>query len=64
MNEIVALYLSMISTMFAGVACSSSVAAAPKRKGKIARPPRPKVKASGGEPTKTSSGVTPRTSLA
>ena len=54
----------MISIMLGGEAFSSSVAAAPKRSGKIASPPRPKVKASGGEPTKTSSGVTPSTSLA
>ena len=48
----------MISIMLGGVALSSSVAAAPKRSGKTASPPSPKVKASGGEPTKTSSGVT------
>ena len=48
----------MISIMLAGEAFSSSVAVAPKRSGKIASPPSPKVKASGGEPTKTSSGVT------
>ena len=53
----------MIWIMFAGEASSSSVAAAPKRSGKIASPPSPKVKASGGDPTKTSSGVTPSTSL-
>ncbi len=45
----------MISTMFGGDALSSSVAVAPNRSGKIASPPRPKVKASGGEPTNTSS---------
>ena len=45
----------MISIMLAGEAFSSSVAVAPKRSGKIARPPSPKVKASGGEPTNTSS---------
>ena len=44
----------MIWIMLAGEAFSSSVAVAPKRSGKIASPPRPKVKASGGEPTKTS----------
>ena len=54
----------MISIMLGGAAFSSSVAVAPKRSGKIASPPRPKVKASGGEPTNTSSGVTPSTSLA
>ena len=54
----------MILTMFGGEAFSSSVAVAPKRSGKIASPPRPKVKASGGEPTKTSSGVTSSTSRA
>ena len=54
----------MISIMFAGDAFSSSVAVAPKRSGKIASPPRPNVKASGGEPTKTSSGVTFSTSRA
>ena len=64
MKLIVARYFSMISTMLGGVALSSSVAAAPKRSGKIARPPSPKVKASGGEPTNTSSGVTPSTSFA
>ena len=35
--------------MFGGEAFSNSVAAAPKRSGKIARPPSPKVKASGGD---------------
>ena len=50
----------MISIMLGGEAFSSSVAAAPKRSGKIASPPSPKVKASGGEPTNTSSGVTPQ----
>ena len=40
--------------MLDGETVSSSVAAAPKRSGKIARPPSPKVKASGGEPTKMS----------
>ena len=35
----------------AGDAFSSRVAVAPKRSGKIASPPRPKVKAIGGEPT-------------
>ena len=54
----------MISIMLAGEAFSNSVAVAPKRSGKIASPPSPKVKASGGEPTKISSGVTARTSLA
>src|ERR1700722_9909492 len=39
----------MILTRFAGVALSISTAEAPKRKGKTARPPSPKVKASGGE---------------
>ena len=53
----------MILTISAGAAFSSSVAVAPNRNGKIARPPSPNVKASGGEPTKTSSGVTLRTSL-
>ena len=64
MKLIVALYVSMISIMLGGAAFSSSVAVAPKRSGKMASPPRPKVKASGGEPTNTSSGVTPSTSLA
>ena len=54
----------MIATMFGGEAFSSSVAAAPKRSGKIASPPSPNVNASGGEPTNTSSGVTPSTSFA
>ena len=54
----------MISTMLGGEAVSRSVAAAPKRSGNTARPPSPKVKARGGEPTKTSSGVTPKTSFA
>ena len=54
----------MISIMLAGVAFSSSVAVAPKRSGKMARPPSPNVKASGGEPTNTSCGVTRSTSLA
>ena len=47
-----------------GASSSSSVAAAPKRSGKTASPPSPKVNARGGEPTKTSSGVTRRTSIA
>ena len=54
----------MIFTISGGDAFSNSVAVAPNRNGKIASPPRPNVKASGGEPTKTSSGVTLRTSLA
>ena len=54
----------MISIMFGGLAVSSRVAAAPKRSGNTASPPNPNVNASGGEPTKTSSGVTPSTSLA
>ncbi len=40
----------MILTISPGEAFSSSVAVAPKRNGKIARPPSPNVKASGGEP--------------
>ena len=64
MKQTVARWVSMISIMFCGEAVSSSVAVAPKRSGKTASPPRPKVKASGGEPTKTSSGVTPSTSRA
>ena len=55
--------LFMLS-MAGGDAFSNSVAVAPNRKGKIARPPSPNVKASGGEPTKTSSSVTLRTYLA
>ena len=54
----------MISTMLGGDAFSSNVAAAPKRNGNTASPPSPNVKASGGEPTKISSGVTASTSLA
>ena len=54
----------MISIMFGGEAFSSRVAVAPKRSGNTASPPSPKVKANGGEPTNTSSGVTPRTSFA
>ena len=54
----------MILTISGGAAFSNSVAVAPNRKGKIASPPSPNVKASGGEPTKTSSSVTLRTSLA
>ena len=54
----------MMSTMFGGDAFSSSVAAAPNRNGNTARPPRPNVNASGGEPTNTSSGVTSSTSFA
>ena len=54
----------MMSIMLAGEAFSSSVAVAPKRSGNTASPPSPNVKASGGEPTNTSSGVTPSTSLA
>src|SRR4030095_1723643 len=51
-KQIVALYVSMIWIMLAGDAFSSSVAVAPNRKGKIASPPRPHVKASGGEQRK------------
>ena len=61
---IVALWASMMSTMLPGDAFSSSVAVAPKRNGKMASQPSPNVNASGGEPTNTSSGVTPSTSLA
>ncbi len=50
----------MMSTMLGGDAFSSNVAAAPNRSGNTASPPRPKVNASGGEPTNTSSGVTPK----
>ena len=44
----------MISIMFGGEAFSSNVAAAPNLSGNTARPPRPKVNASGGEPTTAS----------
>ena len=54
----------MMSIMLAGDAFSSSVAVAPKRSGKMARPPSPKVNASGGEPTNTSCGVRRSTSFA
>ena len=54
----------MISIIWGGEAFSNNVAAAPKRNGNTANPPSPKVKAKGGEPTKTSSGTTPRTSFA
>ena len=60
----VALNFSIISIIFGGDAFSSKVAAAPKRSGKIARPPRPKVNASGGEPTKMSVSITFNTSFA
>ena len=63
MKQIVALYFWMISIMFGGEAVSSKVAAAPNRSGNTASPPSPKVKASGGDPTKTSSGVTFSTSF-
>ena len=54
----------MILISSGGEAFSSNVAVAPNRSGKIASPPRPKVKASGGAPTNTSSGVTFNTSFA
>ena len=54
----------MISIRLGGEASSSNAAVAPWRRGKIANPPRPKVNASGGEPTNTSPGVTASTSLA
>ena len=41
-----------------GVSFSSSTAQAPKRRGNSSRPPRPKVKASGGVPMKISSART------
>ena len=46
----------MMSMRLGGVAFSINAAAAPKRSGNTARPPSPKVKAIGGEPTKTSVG--------
>jgi hypothetical protein len=46
---------SIASSSAAGVPCSSSTADAPTRIGKSTSPPRPKVKASGGVPQKTSS---------
>ena len=64
MKQIVAPYFWMISIMFGGEAFSSNVAAVPNLGGNNARPPRPKVNASGGKLTKTSSGVTFNTSLA
>ena len=64
MKQTVARYCWMSSIRFGGEAVSSSAAAAPNLSGKIASPPSPKVKASGGEPTKTSAGVTPSTSRA
>jgi hypothetical protein len=41
----------MISIIWGGEAFSTNVAAAPKRSGNTARPPSPKVKAKGGDPT-------------
>ena len=43
------------SSSVSGVNFSTSAVLAPKRSGKHSRPPRPKVKASGGEPMKMSS---------
>ena len=54
----------MILIISGGEAFSNNVAVAPNRNGKIASPPRPNVNASGGAPTKTSSGVTFSTSFA
>src|SRR5262249_24530367 len=63
-EESVGFFILIICTLLCGgvVFCRGAVGA--NRSGNIARPPRPKVKAKGGEPTKTSSGVTLRTSLA
>src|SRR5258708_30961564 len=63
-KQIVALWVSIILTISPGAAFSRSVAVAPNRHGNIARPPSPNVKASGGDPTQTSSGVNLRTSPA
>jgi hypothetical protein len=52
---------SMPSSSCGGVACSRSKALAPIRIGNSTSPPRPKVKANGGDPQKTSSGVGRRT---
>ena len=46
----------MMPMRFGGVAVSINAAAAPNRSGNTASPPSPKVKAIGGEPTKTSVG--------
>ena len=64
MKHTVARYSWMYRTRLGGDASSSSVAAAPKRSGNTASPPNPNVNASGGDPMKTSSGVTPSTSCA
>src|SRR5258706_15092795 len=54
-NRIVALNFCIDSSSESGVNFSTSAVLAPKRSGKHSSPPRPKVKASGGEPMKTSS---------
>ena len=64
MKQTVARCVSMMSISSAGPAFSISTAHAPKRSGNTASPPSPNVKASGGEPTNTSSGTTPSTSRA
>ena len=54
----------MISIMLAGEAFSRSVAVAPKRSGNIAKSAKSEGEGNGGEPTNTSSGVTPENFLA
>jgi hypothetical protein len=56
-NRTVALYFSTASTRSCGAPCSSNTVEAPIDSGNSKRPPRPKVKASGGVPMKMSSGV-------
>src|SRR5574343_881116 len=55
-NRVVAPKASMPSSRCGGPAFSSSTVLAPTLIGNSSRPPRPKVKASGGLPMKTSSG--------
>ncbi len=54
-KRMVALNRAIDSSSVSGVNFSTSAVLAPKRSGKHSRPPRPKVKASGGEPMKMSS---------
>ena len=57
-KQIVARNCWIVSSSVSGVSRSTSTVRAPKRSGKHSRPPRPKVKASGGVPQKMSSCAT------
>ena len=57
MNSTVGACAAIASSSASGAGRSISSVAAPTRSGKSRSPPSPKVNASGGLPTKTSSGV-------